>query len=225
MVLHRDEGELLACGAVAFHVSLGAHGVERREGGAEEALVLHVGRGGQGERGLVAADVRHLFHAADEDYVRCAAGDLDPAGSQGGGAGTARRFDPRGRTRPGAQRVSQKRAQVLLAVEQAAGHAAYDERVDVVHARVAQRGQRGFGEDVAQRALPELAELAGADANDGYVSHRLFVPLDLLAETGVFAVLDVSFGTVEEAGDRGGEAARLGQPRQGRKHEAVAACA
>jgi len=60
---------------------------------------------------------------------------------------------------------------VFLPVEQAARHAADIHAVDVIDTGVVNGVERGLDEEIAQGAVPQLAEADNADADDGNVSH------------------------------------------------------
>jgi len=173
--LHRNARELLAGRAVLVHVAPGDQRPQCREGSAEDDLPFVVGGGA---RDLVAGgvgDVGELFGPPDDHEVVEPARHREVALVEGerarGAAGLDAHAGQVATPEPGV--VEDQRGDVLLVDERARGHVAEVEGPEVGggEPRVHERLEPGLDSDLAERAVPQLAELRHAGAEDGDLAH------------------------------------------------------
>ena len=115
--------------------------------------------------------VIHLLDARRQHEVAHPRGDLQERGPEGDAARGARGLHPGGGHTGHAQRVGHERAHVLLSHELPPGHVADVDAVQVIHARLPERRERRFDEQVAQARLPQLTERRHPRRDDCHIAH------------------------------------------------------
>ncbi len=161
--------------AVFVHIAAHEEGVDGDEGEAVNGFPIGIGGHHEAGGGLGVGGIGHLFDAADDDKVMQPAGDGAVGEAQGSSAGAAGGFDLDGFDAAQADKVGDKRAEVLLAGEDAGEHVPHIEGVDGLGVGVLHGGEDGVVGQVAQRPVPMLVNPGLADADDAYVSHNVTI--------------------------------------------------
>ena len=160
--------------SVLVHVAPHQKRVYANKGQAVNRFIVSVGCHDQARRCLGVHGVGHLFHAANDHDIVQPTSHSRIAHAQRGCSRSAGSLYLDRLYATQSDEISDKRAQMLLAREQAREHVAHVQGTGRFDSGILHGCQHRIASQVSQRAIPMLSYLGLANADDAYIPHEDF---------------------------------------------------